>query len=105
MPGSSEKFPDVFSPLFRSAVRAAIGAFSHLDSDEYLIGVFLDNELPGWQQWNSSVATAYFSVMQEEMRQALPNKLYLGCKMGFPSATVLKVAAQFCDVVSFDHYM
>ena len=38
-------FPDVFSSLFRSAVRAGLQAAKRYADDEYLIGVFFDNEV------------------------------------------------------------
>lgn len=70
-----------------------------------LSGVFLDNELDWNTHGNASVAELYFRTIKEELRNALPDKLYLGAKQGYPSQPVLGAAAKYADVVSFDHYM
>jgi hypothetical protein len=70
-----------------------------------LSGVFVDNELDWNTHGNASVAELYFRTIKEELRNALPDKLYLGAKQGYPSQPVLRVAAKYADVVSFDHYM
>ena len=80
-----------------------------LDKDPYCIGVFIDNELHPWTE-DAKVAETYFSTCREEMRKALPHLLYLGCRFDFhyfPAEgpkTPVRMAAKYCDVVSFNHY-
>lgn len=105
--------PTVFvnDPNFRPAVRQAMEdtAAKGVGSDPYFLGVFVDNELHGWNE-NATVAEIYFKTIREEMDRALPNKLYLGCRFDFhywpeqgPKAPV-RAAAKYTDVVSFNHY-
>lgn len=105
--------PAVFvdDPNFRPAVRKSLEAWAAkgIDSDPYVLGAFVDNELHGWNE-NETVAEVYFKTIREEMDRALPNKLYLGCRFDFhfwpeqgPKAPV-RVAAKYADVVSFNHY-
>lgn len=104
-------FPDVANPGFRAALTEALAGFAlkGADKDPYCIGAFIDNELHPWME-DDKVAETYFSTCREEMRKALPNLLYLGCRFDFhyfpvegPKAPV-RMAAKYCDVVSFNHY-
>ena len=104
-------FPDVANPGFRAALANALAGFARkgAEKDPYCIGAFIDNELPSWTE-NEKVAETYFSTCREEMRKALPNLLYLGCRFDFhyfpaegPKTPVL-MAAKYCDVVSFNRY-
>ena len=104
-------FPDVNNPGFRPALADALAGFARkgADKDAYCIGAFIDNELHPWTD-DEKVAESYFSTCREEMRKALPNLLYLGCRFDFhyfpaegPKAPV-RLAAKYCDVVSFNRY-
>lgn len=104
-------FPDVKQPGFRTALAEALATYTRqgADKDPYCLGVFVDNELHGWTE-DEQTAEAYFATVREEVRRALPNKLYLGCRFDFhyfpaegPRAPV-RVASKYCDVVSFNHY-
>ena len=104
-------FPDVVKPGFRAALAEALAGFARkgADKDPYCIGAFIDNELHPWSD-DEKVAETYFSTCREEMRKALPNLLYLGCRFDFhyfpaegPKVPV-RLAAKYCDVVSFNRY-
>ncbi len=104
-------FPDVENPGFRTALADALAGFARkgADKDPYCIGAFIDNELHPWTD-DDKIAETYFSTCQEEMRKALPNLLYLGCRFDFhyfpaegPKVPV-RMAAKYCDVVSFNRY-
>jgi hypothetical protein len=51
-----------------------------------------------------SLADQYFRVVQEEIRKADPNHLYLGYRFAGYSPEVLDAAAKFSDVFSFNIY-
>ena len=104
-------FPDVANPGFRTALANELAGFARkgADKDPYCIGAFIDNELHPWTD-DEKVAETYFSTCLEEMRRALPNLLYLGCRFDFhyfpaegPKVPV-RMAAKYCDVVSFNRY-
>lgn len=46
----------------------------------------------------------YFSVVRDALKKHAPNQLYLGCRFAPRPHEVVKVAAEFCDVVSFNIY-
>ncbi len=110
-PKLKEGFPDVANPGFRAALAEVLAGFARdgADKDPYCLGAFIDNELHPWTD-DEKVAEAYFSTCREEMRKALPNLLYLGCRFDFHyfpaegSKVAVRVAAKYCDVVSFNHY-
>lgn len=62
--------------------------------------------------FNQEIAAQYFRVIREEIRKHAPNKLYLGPRMAlhaYPDessrgAWLVPIAAEFCDVVSFNRY-
>ncbi len=49
-------------------------------------------------------ARRYFSVVRNALKKHAPNQLYLGCRFAPRPVEVVKVAAEFCDVVSFNIY-
>ncbi|MCS7186865.1 MAG: beta-galactosidase [Armatimonadota bacterium] len=49
-------------------------------------------------------ARRYFSVVRDALKRHAPNQLYLGCRFAPKPMEVVKVAAEFCDVVSFNIY-
>jgi hypothetical protein len=69
----------------------------------------LENDL---KAFNLEIARNYHRVIREEIKEAAPNKLYLGSRMAlhaYPDESneqewLVQVAAQFCDVVSFNRY-
>ena len=50
------------------------------------------------------IAECYFRTISEELKEACPNKLYLGCRFMIRNHVVTEVAAKYCDVVSFNEY-
>lgn len=51
-----------------------------------------------------SLADQYFRIVQEEIKKADPNHLYLGCRFAGYSPEVLDAAAKYSDVFSFNIY-
>lgn len=62
--------------------------------------------------FNQKIAAEYFRVIQEQIRHFAPQKLYLGPRIAlhaYPDessrgAWLVPIAAEFCDVVSFNRY-
>ena len=57
------------------------------------------------------IAAQYFRVIRDRIREVAPNKLYLGARFytrvgdaSSPAAWMVPIAAEFCDVVSFNRY-
>lgn len=51
-----------------------------------------------------SFADKFFQVVQDEIRKADPNHLYLGCRFAGYSPEVLEASAKYTDVLSFNIY-
>jgi len=51
-----------------------------------------------------SYADEYFRIVQQEIKKADPNHLYLGCRFAGYSPEVLQAAAKYSDVLSFNIY-
>jgi len=50
------------------------------------------------------VAEQYFRTCREAVKQVAPHNLYLGCRFASKNDGAIRVAARFCDVVSFNLY-
>jgi len=50
------------------------------------------------------ITEAYFKFVREEFKKVAPNKLYLGCRFARSNPIVLKIAAKYCDVISYNIY-
>ncbi len=49
-------------------------------------------------------ARRYFQVVRETLKKYAPHQLYLGCRFASRPMEVVKVSAEYCDVVSFNIY-
>ena len=49
-------------------------------------------------------AEEYFATVAREVHAALPNHLYLGCRIARATEDVWRAAARHCDVVSYNFY-
>lgn len=49
-------------------------------------------------------ARRYFQCVRDALRRYAPNQLYLGCRFASRPLEVVKVAGEYCDVVSFNIY-
>ncbi|HSW44463.1 MAG TPA: hypothetical protein VLM89_02725, partial [Phycisphaerae bacterium] len=49
-------------------------------------------------------AEKYFEVVSQALRKYAPNHLYLGCRFAPKQDEVVRTAAAFCDVISFNIY-
>ncbi len=96
---------DVNSQQFALDVREQLQKLAtKIKDDPWCIGVFIDNELPWTPDDVPDVAEKYFSTIAAEVKAALPNHLYLGCRFMRYQADAWRAAARHCDVVSFNFY-
>ncbi len=63
------------------------------------------------KEFMNEFAALYYSVCSQSVKKLAPDLLYLGCRMDFhlyPEDTslndIIKIAAKYCDVVSFNRY-
>ena len=55
--------------------------------------------------FNTVIARRYFEGCRNAIRRFAPDKLYLGCRFaGIPQPELMRNAAEYCDVVSFNLY-
>ena len=57
------------------------------------------------QEFYRAFIDRYFQSCRDAVREAMPGKLYLGCRFfGTPPKDVIRGAAKYCDIVSFNIY-
>ena len=94
------KYPDVAA--FNRAVKAGFPDWdAALKSRERidLSGVRAEAEA-----FYARVCDRYFAVVKRALRDYAPKRLYLGCRMNVFNPVVVKAAAKYCDVLSFNLY-
>jgi hypothetical protein len=52
----------------------------------------------------SKTAERYFKTCRDEVKRVAPSNLYLGCRFAWVNDRAAKVAAKYCDVVSYNLY-
>jgi len=52
----------------------------------------------------TKTAETYFKTCRECVREAAPNRLYLGCRFAWVNARAVAAAVKYCDVVSYNQY-
>jgi len=56
------------------------------------------------RRFYEKTARTYFETIRDELREAAPNQLYLGCRFAWVNDIAARTAARFCDVVSYNRY-
>ena len=51
-----------------------------------------------------AVTEEYFKRIREEFKSVAPNKLYLGCRFAGSTDAAVRIAAKYCDVISYNLY-
>lgn len=47
---------------------------------------------------------AYFCNVRDEFKKVAPNKLYMGCRFARSNENVIRIGANYCDVISYNIY-
>jgi len=50
------------------------------------------------------IAETYFRIISEELREAAPKQIYMGCRFAWVNDRAVRAAAKYCDIVSFNRY-
>jgi hypothetical protein len=107
--GDRHRLPEVTDPRWADRVRERFAAAAALAEDPWLIGWFVDNELP-WGQLSDDAAgdyaERYFATVRTLLKEADPNHLYLGCRFvrHLPHPAVVAAAGRQVDVLSVNAY-
>lgn len=104
--GIGRALPDVSSAEFVADLRGKLAALAgQIKDDPWCLGVFVDNELAFASADDpSAYAEEYFATVAREVHAALPNHLYLGCRIARATEDVWRAAVRHCDVVSYNFY-
>ena len=57
-----------------------------------------------FKEFSLAVARAYFSTVRDELKKAAPHKVYMGCRFSGAAEWVVRAAAPYVDVMSFNYY-
>ncbi|WP_029192706.1 hypothetical protein [Paenibacillus harenae] len=105
------KFPDVGNPIWRQQLRDRLHELgAKVNDDPWCLGVFVDNEIHG--STDPVLWETYFQLVSAAVKEAMPSKLYLGCRLdhhrypheGAEADAIVRLSAKYCDVVSFNFY-
>jgi len=55
-------------------------------------------------EFNDRIAEVYFRTVHDAIKAVAPSKLYLGCRSVGGSLNTIRIATQYCDVVSYNRY-
>ena len=124
----SNGLPDVFHPQWEDHLDSEFAMIAELKNDPYLLGYFVDNEMP-WRSLSrtdssshtfremvaletgeeqlSAYAERYFSTIRRAIRKHDPNHLYMGCRFtrNFRDMKpVAEAAGNHVDILSINVY-
>ena len=124
----SNSLPDVFHPQWEDHLDSEFAMIAELKNDPYLLGYFVDNEMP-WRSLSrtdssshtfremialetgeeqlSAYAERYFSTIRRAIRKHDPNHLYMGCRFtrNFRDMKpVAEAAGNHVDILSINVY-
>ena len=57
-----------------------------------------------FREFSLAIAQAYFSTVRDEIKKAAPRKLYMGCRFSGSAEWVIRAAAPYVDVMSYNCY-
>lgn len=57
-----------------------------------------------FREFSLTVVNAYFTGVRDEFKRVAPNKLYMGCRFSGADDFVIREAAKYVDVMSFNYY-
>lgn len=75
--------------------------------DAFLAATNIPNETccgADLEAFHMQIAEQYFRTIRDVLKEAAPDKLYLGCRIAWGAPSIYRAAARFCDVVSVNTY-
>ncbi|GAT31867.1 beta-galactosidase [Terrimicrobium sacchariphilum] len=97
-----EKYRDISA--LNAAWETSFASWSAMEAPVSLPGILRPKVIADLSAFLSLYAETYFRTVNEAIKQADPNHLYLGCRFAGYSPEVLAAAAKHCDVLSFNIY-
>lgn len=55
-------------------------------------------------EFTTAITESYFKNIREEFKKVAPNKLYMGCRFAGSNEINVRIAAKYCDVISYNIY-
>ncbi len=55
-------------------------------------------------EFSVRMTEAYFCNVRDEFKKVAPNKLYMGCRFARSNENVIRIGANYCDVISYNIY-
>jgi hypothetical protein len=55
-------------------------------------------------EFTTAITEAYFRNIREEFKKVAPDKLYMGCRFSGSNEIIVRIAAKYCDVISYNIY-
>lgn len=125
---AAKHLPDVFHPAWESSLDSLFSYITTLADDPYLLGYFVDNEMPWgafdkldktsfshevlsqyatFSEKQAAYAERYFSTIKRVLKKHDPNHLYLGCRFTRNLKVYQKAAeaaGNYVDVLSVNLY-
>jgi len=95
--------PDPYHPEFRRYFRALLESRREELTSPWCVGIFVDNEHE-WTGISEKTVREYFKVIREEIKRLDPNLLYFGCRFAGSTERVVRLCAEYADVVSYNVY-
>lgn len=97
------KYPTIAD--LNTAWSTAIASWSQISNDVVTLpGTPTAACLNDLDQFLTNFARVYFSVVSTNLKRFAPNQLYLGCRFSTHPLPAVTMAAQYCDVISFNIY-
>ena len=101
--------PVALDEKFDAFLDSKISDIKRYVNDPYLIGYFVDNELPWKEKALSGCYEAYLAKVKAALSKYDPNHLYLGCRFNkwdheLGREDMLRIAGKYMDVISVNHY-
>jgi hypothetical protein len=101
--------PFVMDAKFDEYLHRKLSEIRRYANDPYLIGYFVDNELPWGEKMLSGCYEEYLSKVRAALRKYDPNHLYLGCRFNrwdyeLGREDMFRIAGKYMDVISVNHY-
>lgn len=95
--------PDPYHPEFRRYLREQLEARRAELTSPWCVGIFVDNE-HDWEGIGEKTVREYFKVIREEIKRLDPQLLYFGCRFAGYTERIVRICADYADVISYNPY-
>jgi hypothetical protein len=101
--------PVAMDAKFDAFLDRKLSAVRRYANDPYMMGYFVDNELPWREKVLEGCYETYLSKVRAALKKYDPGHLYLGCRFNrwdyeLEKEDMFRIAGKYMDVVSVNHY-